>query len=174
MMVIIDGDMLTAFIGDSIAFNKCADQRFNILDKDGDGVLQRSDLRGRYEWSMAFEYEPQSEDEEARAAKEMDDSIFERFDVDQSGTIDQEGFRQMLSELMLAVARGIGSTPVSVLVEEDSMMMKAYEHEEARVEGKLKRGSDGIGEKEEAMMKLKKQRNSKLQMELLQTVFLQE
>ncbi|GAB2277565.1 hypothetical protein Dimus_012275 [Dionaea muscipula] len=137
MLVIIDGPMLTTFVADSISFNESADERFRVLDTNGDGVLSRSDLRGKLDWLMAFEYEAQSDEEEARKAKEMDDSIFDRFDGDQRGTIGQEEFRRMLAELMLAVARGIGTTPVGLAVEECSMMIKAYEYESKRIRGLL-------------------------------------
>ncbi|GAB2287406.1 hypothetical protein Dimus_021784 [Dionaea muscipula] len=140
MMVVIDGHIITRFTGHTIAFNKCTDDQFHHLDGDGDGVLSRNDLRGRFDWLLALDYDPESDEkdlEDERKREGVADSIFDRFDADRSGTIDREEFRLMIMELMLAIARGIGNTPVSVLVEEDSLVMKAYEHEMERIEHDL-------------------------------------
>ncbi|GAB2218786.1 hypothetical protein Droror1_Dr00002018 [Drosera rotundifolia] len=129
MLIIIDATTLTTFIADNAAFNAAADFRFHLLDADHDGHLTRADLKGSFDWRSAFEYEPKSDEEEAEEGKRIDDSIFDLFDADKSGTIDVVEFREMMKEFVAAAARGIGNTPLSVVVEDGSMMMKAYEHE---------------------------------------------
>lgn len=133
MMVMIDGPMITRFAGDAIAFNKVSDDRFNILDTDCDGILSRNDLNGHFDWQLALDHDQQSNDEDEKGMEDM----FDRFDVDKSGGIDRMEFRRMMMELMMAVVRGIGDTPVSVMVDEDSLVKKAYDHELTRIEHEL-------------------------------------
>ncbi|KAF8396031.1 hypothetical protein HHK36_017643 [Tetracentron sinense] len=42
-----------------------------------------------------------------------------------NGTIDPEEFRSEMKEIMLAVARGIGNSPVQVALETESLLMRA-------------------------------------------------
>ncbi|KAK9691775.1 hypothetical protein RND81_09G219100 [Saponaria officinalis] len=121
MLVTIDGPMITKFIENTTAFNECAEKRFKALDLDGDGVLTRDDLRGALGgWLIAMDMDSQSNEEIKRAY----DSIFEKFNAG-NNSINCENFRSMLVEIMLAMARGIGNTPMNVLLDEDSLLLNA-------------------------------------------------
>ncbi|GMG99623.1 hypothetical protein Nepgr_001463 [Nepenthes gracilis] len=139
MMVIIDGPMISRFIENSESFNNCADDRFRMLDADCDGVISRSDLQRRFDWLLALDYEPQAEEPENGG---LNDMIFDKFDADRSNTIDRKEFRSMMTEMMLAIARGIGNTPVNVVVEGDSLLLRVYEHELARIDIVGQRSND--------------------------------
>ncbi|KAK9272434.1 hypothetical protein L1049_002807 [Liquidambar formosana] len=45
------------------------------------------------------------------------DNVFEKFDEDHNGTLDRKEFRSLMKEIMQAVARGIGNSPVHVALE---------------------------------------------------------
>ncbi|GAB4855412.1 hypothetical protein Ancab_024036 [Ancistrocladus abbreviatus] len=192
MIVMIDGCMISRFVNDTEAFNKCANDRFQILDADGDGALSLTDLQQRFDWFFALDSEAEDEqDDDCNRNVKVSDSIFKAFDADHSNTIDREEFRPMLMEMMLAVARGIGNTLVNVVVTEDgnSLVVKAYEYELERIEreeeenrrkedenrnAKMKKersitrienGDDGPGSGNSNVngnMKLKKKRSSKI------------
>ncbi|PIN15466.1 hypothetical protein CDL12_11892 [Handroanthus impetiginosus] len=70
-----------------------------------------------------MELELQSKDEIGT----LYDVLFSKFDVDRSGTIDLEEFRALMKEIMLAKARGIGSSPVSIILQGDSLLMRAVQ-----------------------------------------------
>ncbi|KAL6966357.1 hypothetical protein U1Q18_032137 [Sarracenia purpurea var. burkii] len=120
----VEGSTLTEFVEDTEAFERCVDMQFDMLDSDGDGALSCSDLRRRPGRLSSMEFELQSEEE----IRELYDTLFERFDADQDGKIDREGFRTLMAEIVLAKARGIGQSPVLIIVQEDSLLMKAVEH----------------------------------------------
>ncbi|KAL8166633.1 hypothetical protein V2J09_008132 [Rumex salicifolius] len=138
MMLMIDGPMINRFIEDVDNFRKCADERFHELDAGGDGLLSREDLGRKLSASMGLDHQTSS-DLQLHDGKEknIDDLVFDKFDVDGNGMIDGEEFRPMMTEMLIAMARGIGSMPVVVGVEKDSLLMKAYENELARIDRKL-------------------------------------
>jgi hypothetical protein len=47
------------------------------------------------------------------------DSIFDKFDCDQSGSVDLEEYRSELKKIMLAIADGLGSSPIQMALEDD-------------------------------------------------------
>ncbi|RXH76096.1 hypothetical protein DVH24_018984 [Malus domestica] len=47
------------------------------------------------------------------------DSIFDKFDSNQSGTVDLEEFRKEMKKIMLAIADGLGSSPIQMVLEDD-------------------------------------------------------
>ncbi|CAI9102527.1 OLC1v1000809C1 [Oldenlandia corymbosa var. corymbosa] len=125
-VVFLDGPTVQDFVNDSRAFSQCVDEHFNKLDADGDGVLSRTELQIRSHGSMisSREYELQSEEEIGK----LYDVLFEKFDTDQNGAIDREEFKSLMKEIMIAKARGIGNSPVSIILQDDSLLMKAVEH----------------------------------------------
>ncbi|TQD92985.1 hypothetical protein C1H46_021465 [Malus baccata] len=56
----------------------------------------------------------------------------ERFDADKNGVIDGQECKTLLAETMLAVAWGIGGSPVLVALEHGSLLVRAAEHEKAK------------------------------------------
>ncbi|CAA0820653.1 Calcium-binding EF-hand family protein [Striga hermonthica] len=117
---IVDGPTVAAFVDDdSGAFEKWAAEKFQALDADGDGVLSRADL----ERGTQAEFELQSRDEIAG----IYDVLFAEFDADRSGTIDPAEFLALAREVTLAKARGIGNSPVCVILQEDSLLMRAVQ-----------------------------------------------
>ncbi|CAK9166316.1 unnamed protein product [Ilex paraguariensis] len=124
----IDGPTVTGFVNDSESFDKWVDERFKMLDADGNGVLSRDELQERFGKLSSKEYELQSKEE----IRGLYDILFEKFDADQSGTIDRDEFRLLMKEIMLAKARGIGNSPVMIILQGDSLLMRAVERESAK------------------------------------------
>ncbi|KNA16706.1 hypothetical protein SOVF_086700 [Spinacia oleracea] len=123
MIMIIDGSMINKFVEDTEAFHKYSDEKFKMLDVDNDGVVTRKDLPkgGLGNWILALDDEAHSDED----VKEDYDSIFKSFEVDGSCSIGLETFRLMVKEIMLALVRGIGNMPISMLLNDDSLIFKA-------------------------------------------------
>jgi hypothetical protein len=96
-----------------------------MLDVDGDGVLSRSELREGFCKLMSLGHESSKKEK----IDHLFDTIFDRFDEDQNGSIDPREFKCLIRELMFAMGRGFGNSPVLVALEIDSLLMKAVEHE---------------------------------------------
>lgn len=97
-----------------------------MFDHDGKGELSRDKLQKRFGKFSPGEYDLQSRDE----IKKLHDIVFEKFDVDRNGVIDRKEFRELMKEIMLAKARGIGNFSVPIIVQEDSFLMRAVKHSE--------------------------------------------
>ncbi|MBA0776518.1 hypothetical protein Gotri_011501 [Gossypium trilobum] len=95
------------FVTDDQQFTKSVDERFAALDLNNDGVLSRSELR------KAFE-----------------------FDCDGSGTVDLQEFRSEMKKILLAIADGLGSCPIQMVLEDDdqSFLKKAADLEAAKLD----------------------------------------
>ncbi|GFP97205.1 hypothetical protein PHJA_001864700, partial [Phtheirospermum japonicum] len=65
------------------------------------------------------------------------DSIFEKFDCDRSGTVDQEEFRSEMKNILLAIADGLGSSPIQMALEDDdkSFLKQAADLEASKFSG---------------------------------------
>ncbi|GAA0154946.1 calmodulin-related [Lithospermum erythrorhizon] len=126
-VAIIDGPTVTDFVNDSEAFEKCVNEKFQVFDLDGDGVLSREELERRGSKVGSSEHELQSGDEIAS----LYDILFEKFDGNQSGTIDRDEFGSLMKEIMLAKARGIGNSPISIILQGDSLLMRAVQRRSA-------------------------------------------
>ncbi|KAG2670260.1 hypothetical protein I3760_14G077400 [Carya illinoinensis] len=64
------------------------------------------------------------------------DSIFEKFDCDGSGTVDMDEFRAEMKKIMLAIADGLGSSPIQMALEDDdnqSLLKKAADLEASKL-----------------------------------------
>ncbi|XP_059651778.1 uncharacterized protein LOC132299274 [Cornus florida] len=119
-IVVIDGSTVRDFVTDEAQFNKSVDERFALLDLNNDGVLSRSELRKAFESFRLVEVhfgvdDPTPPEELTR----LYDSIFEKFDCDQSGTVDREEFKSEMKKIMLAIADGLGSSPIQMALEDD-------------------------------------------------------
>ncbi|KAE9459879.1 hypothetical protein C3L33_08227, partial [Rhododendron williamsianum] len=62
------------------------------------------------------------------------DSIFEKFDCDGSESVDLEEFRSEMRKIMLAIADGLGSSPIQMALEDDdeSLLKQAADLEASK------------------------------------------
>ncbi|KAG8391018.1 hypothetical protein BUALT_Bualt01G0144400 [Buddleja alternifolia] len=119
----VDGPTVVEFVNDAHVFEKWVNDKFKTLDADGDGVLSRDELQKRFGKLSSMEFELQSKEE----ITNLYDALFDKFDVDRSGTIDPHEFRELMKEILLAKARGIGNSPVCIILQGDSLLMRAVQ-----------------------------------------------
>ncbi|XP_030470840.1 uncharacterized protein LOC115689010 [Syzygium oleosum] len=137
-VVIIDGTTVRSFVADEQQFKKSVDEKFAALDVNGDGVLSRSELRRAIESMRLIEsdfgVDVATPPQELTA---LYDSIFERFDGDGSGAVDREEFRSEMRAIMLAIADGLGSSPIQMALEDDdpSFLKRAADLEASKLAG---------------------------------------
>ncbi|KAL3832887.1 hypothetical protein ACJIZ3_007623 [Penstemon smallii] len=124
-VVIIDGSTVSAFVNDEAQFQKSVDEAFVALDVNNDGVLSRSELRRAFESLRLIEshfgVDVVTPPEELT---KLYDSIFEQFDCDHSGSVDQREFRDEIKNILLAIADGLGSNPIQMALEDDNGFLK--------------------------------------------------
>nr|XP_043625993.1 uncharacterized protein LOC122597468 [Erigeron canadensis] len=116
----IDGPMVQKFVDNSEAFEKCIEERFNVLDVNKDGVLSRDELQNEIK-------DPSSVELELQPKEEVDclyNAIFEKFDAEKKGTLGRKEFGSLMKEVMQAKAQGFGNTPVCIILQEDSLLQK--------------------------------------------------
>ncbi|KAJ8648389.1 EF-hand domain-containing protein [Cinnamomum micranthum f. kanehirae] len=123
-VAILNGPTVKEFVEDEEGFNKCLEERFTSLDVNGDGVLSKSELSKGFEGFKLLDGDWGSPEEIA--------TMFERFDTDRNGTVDLNEFKVQMKEIMLAVARGIGDSPIQVALDSSSLLMKAVQLEAAK------------------------------------------
>ncbi|KAG2242632.1 hypothetical protein Bca52824_095526 [Brassica carinata] len=97
-------------ISDTKAFESITDDYFKILDLDGDGKLSPSELRKGLNRVVAVE-------SEVASGEETDSNLA------------PEKFKDLISEILTAMARAFGNTPVIMVVHNDGLIMKAVRHE---------------------------------------------
>ncbi|ESQ39061.1 hypothetical protein EUTSA_v10001674mg [Eutrema salsugineum] len=138
-VVVIDGSTVRSFVADEEQFKKSVEERFAALDLNNDGVLSRSELRKAFESMRLLESHfgvdvvtPQDE------LTSLYDSIFEKFDTDQSGSVDLEEFRSEMKKIVLAIADGLGSCPITMALDDgdDNFLKKAADLEASKLEKK--------------------------------------
>ncbi|KAK7256972.1 hypothetical protein RIF29_30615 [Crotalaria pallida] len=134
-VVIIDGTTVRDFVNDDVQFTKSVDDQFAALDLNNDGVLCRSELRAAFQ-SMRL-IETHFGIDVATSPEQLSrlyDSIFEQFDGDGSGTVDRVEFRSEMKKIMLAIADGLGSFPIQMVLEDDShsLLQKAADLEASK------------------------------------------
>ncbi|CAI9103249.1 OLC1v1001700C1 [Oldenlandia corymbosa var. corymbosa] len=135
-VVIIDGSTIRDFVSNEAEFNKSADEKFAAFDLDHDGVLSRWELRKALEsfrlLETHFGVDVATPPEEVA---ELYDSIFEKFDGDHNGEVDLEEFREEMKMIALAIADGIGSSPIQMALEDDdcSFLKLAVDLEASKV-----------------------------------------
>ncbi|XP_015083925.1 uncharacterized protein LOC107027253 [Solanum pennellii] len=135
-VVIIDGSTIRDFVNDEAAFTKSIDKGFTDLDLNNDGVLSRSELRKAFE-SLHLIESHFGVDVAATAEELTDlyDSIFEKFDCDHNGTVDREEFGNEMRKIMLAIADGLGSSPIQMALDdsEQSLIKQAADLEASKL-----------------------------------------
>ncbi|XP_068660861.1 uncharacterized protein [Aristolochia californica] len=134
-VIIIDGSTVRAFVDDEAVFRKNVNESFTALDLNSDGVLSRSELRKAFESLRLIEThfgaDVATPPEQLSA---LYDSIFDKFDYDHSGTVDLEEFRSEMKKIMLAIADGLGSSPIQLAIDDgNSLLQKAADLEEQKI-----------------------------------------
>ncbi|GFQ04879.1 hypothetical protein PHJA_002632000 [Phtheirospermum japonicum] len=71
----------------------------------------------------SMEFKLQSKDEIAR----IYDLLITRFDADRSGKIDRSEFLALMKEITLAKARGVENSSICIILQEDSLLMRAIQ-----------------------------------------------
>ena len=127
---ILDGATITSFVEDEEAFNVSVSGLFAQLDTDKDGLLSYAEMLKELQSLRVFETHfgvdvKRDPDELARVY----DSLFVQFDHDLNGRVDLQEFKEETKQMMLAMANGLGSLPVQMALEEDSLLMKAVQRE---------------------------------------------
>ncbi|KAB2627570.1 hypothetical protein D8674_021188 [Pyrus ussuriensis x Pyrus communis] len=145
-VVIIDGSTVKDFVSDEAQFKKSVDDQFAALDLNSDGVLSRSELRKAFESLRLIEahfgIDVATPPEQLT---QLYDSIFDKFDSDQSGTVDLEEFREEMKKIMLAIADGLGSSPIQMVLEDDdqNLLKKAADLETAKASHSISSAGTG-------------------------------
>lgn len=134
-VVIIDGSTVRDFVNDESRFTKGVDEQFESLDLNNDGVLSRAELRKAFESMRLIEahfgIDVSTPPEQLTR---LYDSVFDSFDGDNSGTVDRQEFRSQMKMIMLAIADGLGSSPIQMALEDDShsLLQKAADLEASK------------------------------------------
>ncbi|GMJ02275.1 hypothetical protein like AT2G44310 [Hibiscus trionum] len=136
-VVIIDGSTVKNFVTDDEHFNKCMEESFASLDKNEDGVLCRSELRKAFESLRLIEaHFGVDVSTPPEQLNELYDSIFDKFDLDGSNTVDPQEFKSEMKKILLAIAEGLGSCPIQMALEDDdqsNFLKKAADLEAAKL-----------------------------------------
>ncbi|OAY42139.1 uncharacterized protein LOC110623331 [Manihot esculenta] len=122
-LAVVNGPTVTEFVEDKQAFETSVKECFEMLDTNGDGEISRDEL-----CAGICKFMTQTKQEMGNLC----DSIFERFDENKNGSIDPKEFRSLMEEIMFAMARGIGNSPVLMVLDPESLLMKAVQHEYAK------------------------------------------
>ncbi|XP_050216575.1 uncharacterized protein LOC126667612 [Mercurialis annua] len=135
-VVIIDGSTVRDFVNDEPHFNKSVADAFSKLDLNNDGVLSRCELRKAFESLRLIEshfgIDVATPPEQLT---QLYDSIFDKFDCDKSGAVDVDEFRSEFQKILLAIADGLGSSPIQMALEDDdqSFLKKAADLEASKL-----------------------------------------
>ncbi|CAN8241501.1 unnamed protein product [Cochlearia groenlandica] len=121
METVFTSKTLMGLISDKKSFETITDGYFDILDLDRDGMLSQSELRQGLNRVVAVESEVASREEKDNVYK----AILERF----GEKLVPEKFRELMAEILTAMATAFGNTPVIMVVHNDGLIMKAVHHE---------------------------------------------
>ncbi|GJV95271.1 calcium-binding EF-hand family protein [Tanacetum coccineum] len=138
-VIIIDGSTVRSFVNDEPNFKLSIDSQFTSLDTNKDGVLSRSEMRKAFESMRLLEthfgVDTKLPPEELTR---LYDTVFVTFDGDHNGTVDREEFGAEMKKIMLAIADGLGSSPIQMAVEDDdqSLIKKAADLEAEKMADK--------------------------------------
>ncbi|KAK7300440.1 hypothetical protein RJT34_11284 [Clitoria ternatea] len=127
---IVDGGTIVSFVEDEEAFNMSVSDLFAELDTDKDGLLSYAEMLKELQSLRVFEthfgIDVKRDPDELASVY---DSLFVQFDHDLNGRVDLQEFKEETKQMMLAMANGLGSLPVQMALEHDSLLMKAVQRE---------------------------------------------
>lgn len=126
VVAVVNGSTITKFVDDKDAFDKYAREWFVLLDENGDGVLSPDEIRKGFGKLLPLGYEPRGKDEIDALCK----SVLDRFDENRKGSLDENAFNCFITEIMNAIARGIGGSPVIVVLQQGSFLSKAVQRDQ--------------------------------------------
>ncbi|KAK8685456.1 hypothetical protein V6N13_041457 [Hibiscus sabdariffa] len=131
---VLDSATIVSFVEDEEAFNVSIRNRFAHLDSNHDGLLSYTELLKELQSLRMFEthfgIDVKTDPDELAHVYQ---SLFLQFDHDSNGTVDLEEFKSETKRMMLAMANGMGFLPVQMVLEEDSFLKIAVEHESAKL-----------------------------------------
>ncbi|PON48482.1 Parvalbumin [Parasponia andersonii] len=115
---------------DEEAFSASVRRRFNQLDIDQDRLLcydeMLRELQSLRVWESHFGVDVETDPEEVTKAY---CSLFAQFHHDSDGAVSLEEYTAETKKIMLGVASGLGFLMVKMVLEEDSLLMRAVERE---------------------------------------------
>jgi len=120
-VAVVNSSTITGFLNEKAKFDSFVDEWFAMVDENGDGKLSCEKIRTRFGMLLPFGSES--------PAGHENEEIFKRFDEDGNGALDRKEFKSLMTEIMYAVARGIGGSPIIVVLGKDSLLMQAVQHE---------------------------------------------
>ena len=129
---ILDGSTILSFVDDAEAFGAAVRRRFVELDADRDGVLSYAEMLRELQSLRVLDLtDDVGINELADPAKdaELYRSLFTQFDRDSDGVVGPEEYAAETKAMMVAIAGGLGFVPIQMVLEEDSLFMKAVERE---------------------------------------------
>jgi hypothetical protein len=134
-VVILDGSTVRDFVEDKEAFASAMEIRFKETDLDNDGTLSRAELRTAFEKMRLLEsHFGMPEHKTPEELSSLYDSVFEKFDSDRDGRVDFGEFCSQMKDILLAIAAGLGSSPIQVAIDDDGILQDAVNHEEHELE----------------------------------------
>ncbi|XP_028799883.1 uncharacterized protein LOC114755172 [Neltuma alba] len=127
---ILDGATIVSFVEDEEAFDISVSDLFGQLDTDKDGLLSYGEMLNELKRLRVFEthfgIDVKTEQDEAARVY---DSLFVQFDHDLNGRVDLREFKEETKKMMIAMANGIGFVPLQMVLEADSLLLKAVQRE---------------------------------------------
>ncbi|KAK8712641.1 hypothetical protein V6N13_147873 [Hibiscus sabdariffa] len=124
-VAVLDSNTVIRFIEAKEAFKSCVQKYFKLFDSDGGGAICREKFRAGLGWLFTVELSSPTKE----GVDEFCGVIFDKFDEDRNGNLDLNEFTSLVEEIMRAMARGMGSLPVIVAVDQDSLLRMAVRHE---------------------------------------------
>ncbi|KAK4254112.1 hypothetical protein QN277_009539 [Acacia crassicarpa] len=126
----VDAATILNFVEDEEAFDASMRDMFGELDKDKDGFLSYDEMVNEFKRLRLFETDfgidvKTEADEVARVY----DSLFVQFDHDMDGKVNLREFTEETKKRMIAIADGIGFIPLQMVLEPDSLILKAVQRE---------------------------------------------
>ena len=127
---VLDSTTIINFLEDKEAFSVSVRHRFAQLDTDQDGLLcyaeMLRELQSLRVLETHFGIDVKTDPDEV---SEVYSSLFAHFDHDSDGAVGLEEYMEETKKMMLGMASGMGLLPVQMILEEDSLLMKAVERE---------------------------------------------
>ncbi|XP_061375500.1 respiratory burst oxidase homolog protein C-like [Gastrolobium bilobum] len=124
-VAVVNSSTVTEFVDDTATFDCFVREWFAMVDQNGDGKLSRDEIRGGLGMLLSLGSESQPQ-QDIDSVLEL---IFKRFDEDRKGALVLKEFKSLMKDIMHAVARGIGGSPIIVALDKHSLLMKAAQRE---------------------------------------------